>query len=432
MLRLSLVLVLFVCAFHLHAKSLEESIKDVELNTYLRYRYESNYKTGDLTKLDSLSINPFPAGKRTPSNSQRHRYLAYFNLGFKLDEYIKLGSQLSYKAGRNVSEQSYGPNASVNTTESFSLRQAYMLIQPNEYTHLSLGRQVVGNFWTNSAQHDGLVGMGAKFSFDFEGVNLNAFAWDSLDINDGDTILDRYDFDEARVENFFAKNWYGASMQADFLNFKSLLNFSFLQDRALLYALDLKYKFNFDNDLTYTIHGQFAGNNIQDYLERRAFNNARFFALQGVLKLQNFDFRFGGLMYGDKEKRSFHSIEDGGKFIFAGEEALSSIGSSNYSAHVGRNLYGFAVLGYTLDKMRFGFDFVHGGTQTSSKLLGEIARLGGGKKTEYVARFGYKLSKKFDFLTYYSLVQVRDISIENQAKSSYDNKKIRLQLLYRF
>ena len=230
---------------------------------------------------------------------------------------------------------------------------------------------------------------------------------------------------------FFNKNWYGFGLSTKLINFKPELWLSYMQDRAIFWALDLEYRDKISDNFSYKFKAQYLGNSIDDYLKNRNFTNGQFFAAQAELEFYNFDFSVGGLHWGDEKKGSIHSVEDGGQLIFAGEEGMSTLGSSNYSGDIGKNTFGFVTLGYSFfDSLRFGADLVYGGTKTAPDAL---IRLGGGKKSEYVARINYKYSKRLDFYGYYSLVDVKDVDTGVQnIRDGYKNHKIRFQARYRF
>lgn len=408
--------------------SLEEAIKNVELSGMIRYRYDTHFKSGDLV---DKGIAPFSSQARSERNAQRHRFLSYISAASPLLDNVKSYLQLSYES----SELGYGSNSKADTSTAPTLRQIWFNYDATENIRFKFGRQVLHSIWNNDAEHDGLAFMGVSSELKVNNFNFYAAVVDSIDTNDGDLIIDRPNHDTLELSNFFAKNWYILSLNTQFHGFKPELWVNYAVDRALFYALDLKYDVNINENFNYALRAQYLGNSVKEYLKVRNFTNGSFFGVQGTLKGMGFDTSLGALFYGDEEKRTLHTLEDGGsgRVIFLGEEAMATVGSSNYGGYVGKNRFAFFSLGYTFDKVfRVGGEFVIGGTKTNNKYVAN-ASLGGGKKIEYVLRTSYKYSKNLDFYGLYSIVNVSDISYQAGANDgSYKNNKIRLQVRYRF
>ncbi|MFQ6341633.1 major outer membrane protein [Campylobacter sp. VTCC 70190] len=410
--KLSLVAALAAGAFSVaNATPLEEAIKDIDVSGVLRYRYDTT---------NEWSGSDYGTGM---SGKQAHRYRAQLNFSGAISDNFKAFVQFDYNSndgGYGIINPSrpVGPNNlgnNVDTSTSLAVRQLYLTYTNEDVaTSIIAGRQQLNTIWTDNGI-DGFVGTGVKVvNNSIDGLTLATFLVDSY--ND--------DSDRSGALNPWDENLYGAAAVGSYEfaggQFNPQLWLAYMTNNAFLYALDLAYSTTIFDGINWTIEGAYLGNSVDDRLENRSAANGNFFALRGSIEVNGWDASLGGLYYGDKDNITVTTIEDQGNIgsLLAGQEIFYTNGS-NLNGDLGKNIFGYATLGYTFNEtVRVGGDLVYGGTETFTKT--------GGEKLEAVARVDYKYSPKLSFSTFYSYMNV------DTGSEDTHHDAVRLQALYKF
>jgi len=409
-LSLASILALSTC---LNATSLEELLKDVDVNTELRYRYDS-------------FRDKFTANKNSikeANSPQIHNYKAIINLKTLIADNFRANLGLKYLStdggyGYRDDSRGYLGNSS-STKDNLELREYYISYDLAVHDAFFIfGKQQLNTIWTDNST-DGLVGTGFKFIKESDKISLVGF------------LIDSYGLDEQEGEYFvlskdspFNNNLYGGAILASFQplggNFNSALWGAYIPNSFGLYALDLNYALNVKNDINWGFNAQYLGNQSYAKLDKYDFDNGKFLAMQGNLEFYNWDASLGGLFYGDKDKNSLVVLEDLGNVIIAGEEIFYTQGSRLFGDR-GSNKFAFMTLGYTFDEvLRIGGDFVYGGTKILDK---------GFDKMELVGRIAYAYSPKLEFSSFYSYVNAKGAG---QNDTQEKQKNVRIQVEYKF
>lgn len=420
--KLSLVAALAAGSFSaLNAAPLNEVINDIDVSGILRFRYESGRINrekyaglANIVKFQSgqTSKNVWVPQRGLNTSKQNHKYKAQLNFNAAIADNFKAFVQLEYTA----TDGGYGQYSVSPTNRTAVVRQVYLTYNDdNTPTKVIFGKQQLNTIWT-----DDLVGTGVKvLNNSIDGLTLAAFAVDSFN-QDGDITP---------VPEKIGNLYGGAAIGSyDALNgqFDSQLWGAYLDSVGAFYALDLAYGTTIFDNVDWKIEGAYLGN----YLDKTLVEDGNFFGLKGSIKVDGWDASLGGVYYGDKSTTSLITIEDQGDIdLLAGQEIFNTEGS-HLNGDVGRNIFGYATLGYTFDEtVRLGADFVYGGTQTGNGLKEGTH---GGEKMEAVARASYKYTPKLSFSAFYSYLNVdqgKDTSGKN-LKGEKDT--VRLQALYKF
>ncbi|TQR33840.1 hypothetical protein DMB92_02870 [Campylobacter sp. MIT 99-7217] len=447
------------------ATALEEAIKDVKIDGNLRYRFSSGeWKDGDNYK--SIDGHSNITGKQV--HNVRVRLGALVQLGYGLNFYGQL-QHLSSDRSFPQNSGYNGNNGQTNTSTPFNLRQAYLGYN-YEDLELKLGRQGLTTIWD-----DGMVAMGALASYSgLEGTKLSVFGLDNFE-NDGDRVFGNNGKGgigsilgatpaNGRVGNtrlktdaignteasdfLFRQNFLGASMVGSYdLGFASLkpqIWLGYLDNRALFYVLDVRYKMPIIEGLDWGFQFDYLGNSIDSFTKDRFaswdangqkikdnLDNGNLINFSGTIEAYGFDAKLGFVTYGKEKVFTINTLEEDGKLGMPGRQ-IKYLQGSNYTNSFGKNTFAYTNIGYTFNDFRAGIQVVIGGTKTG---LGnqDAAKIGGGQKNEYVVDLTYKLGKKLDFLLWYSML---DYNAKDGTASKPDTKgkknTARFQALYKF
>ncbi|WP_096013535.1 major outer membrane protein [Campylobacter lanienae] len=385
---------------------LEETIKNIDISGYSRYRYDSEYNDIE-------------------GHINKHRFTSDINFQSALDDNFFGVIGFRYDSGDNSGENSdaatqVGTNDTGfnydNYGQTFNVRQFYLGYKAGNTT-ITAGRQVLGTFFT-----DDMVGTGIKvLNNDINGLTLAGMAFDNLQ-NDND-IRTRFYFignkNSPQPEFITDRNLYSVAAIGSYNLVSFQLWYAAIDSVAQLYALDVTIGANIA-DIDLSLQAQYAGSSM--WANNGAITNSRG-AILAILELDDAQFAaikadakaFGfdasaGYVWFDTDTNSLISFEDQGSFIDAGEDLL------NYTALEGENKYWFLKAGYTFaDKVRVGADYVSGRVTTNNVSVDEY---------EAVARVDYKYSKKLNFKTWYSYI--------DRYNSKYDAKHLRFEARYNF
>ncbi|TQR31934.1 hypothetical protein DMB92_06025 [Campylobacter sp. MIT 99-7217] len=421
----------------LNAVSLEDAIKNVDFTGNLRYRYDT---------ASAFANNTQSSIKR----KQRHGLRAQLNTNAHISDEFRVFGQAQYG---NSNEGGYGSVADGNradTQGSLKLRQAYLEYVLSDYaTSASVGRQVLGTIWT-----DDFVGIAGKLTnTSIEGVTLAAFWVDGFEMeSDGDeafnTTLFTTNLKNAQNQDipgtnlhdfFFRQNLYGAAAVTSFdlggQKIDAQLWYGFMQKRASLYALDVKYSLDIAEDLNWGLRASYLGNSVdstlKDYVARRyqaKVDNGTFYRVEGDLKGYGFNGTLGYLGYGKKDAYTVNTVEDTGKLGLPGKELFYSKGS-NLTGDKGENAYAYAKVGYTLPQgVSLNVHYLFGATKVGA--LG--SEDGGGKKQEILGLVSYDYNKALNFQAWYSYLDASSDLRSGLNEDNYKKNTIRLQALYKF
>ena len=391
------------------AASLEETIKNVDVTGYARYRY------------DSKNIKD-PEGQRTGNNTDStHRFTSdidfkaaiddrFFGvIGFRYDSVDSSGDRANARTMVGQDDNGYDEFG-----QTFNVRQFYLGYTAGNTT-LTAGRQVLGTFFT-----DDMVGTGIKvLNSDISGLTLAAIAFDNLqadsDIGSAALLIGPTG---TTNEYVYDRNLYGVAAIGSYDPVSFQVWYAALDSVAQLYALDVTVGANL-GDVDLSLQAQYAGsslwaNNAQyrdpnkGALEVTKLDDAQFAAVEAGVKAYGFDANAGYVWF-DTDSASLISFEDQGGFIDAGEDLL------NYTAFIGENKYWFLTAGYTFDKVRVGADYVAGRIITTNEAT---------DRYEAVARVDYKYSKKLNFKAWYSYI--------NEDNENLDKDHFRFEARYNF
>lgn len=413
----------------LSAKSLEETIKDIDVSGVIRYRYDTG-------RYDNPSKIGYRDGRGLVSSSQNHRFLANFNFKAQIEDNIKSYLQLRYGPTK---EGGYGASSSTDTSKPLKVRQIYVQYALNDYnSEIIAGKQQMNSIWTEN-YYDGLVAMGLKVvNNSLDNISLQAFAYDSYNDDEqggrmGDMAEYKSNYADANQAYtqapFYKENFYGVAALGDHKllagNLNSQLWLGYLNQNAFFYALDLGYTTSI-NDINLSFQGTYLGNSVEsDFKDNLNGDNGNFFGAKASLNVSFFDANIGGMFYGDKDKYTIVVLEDTGNLTTIGGQEIFYTDGSHLNGDRGENAFVYGGLGFSVDKLRVGADFAYGSTKTA------IAGLGG-EKLELVGRISYKYSPKLNFITWYSHINID--TNDPSSLESIDSKKdtVRFQALYKF
>ena len=419
---------LFACSsaiFSLNATPLEEYIKSVDFSGVIRYRYDTGFISKDKTG--------FADSRGLIASKQDHRWLANFGTKVAIDDSFKAFLQVRYGPTK---EDGYSGRLT-NTKSPLVLRQSYF-----EYDNQNLGinfiggKQQMNSIWSEN-YYDGLVGIGAKFTFTLtQSLNLQAFAFDSYNADEqggqggdlgyvmGANGTPNTAYDILPLYNY---NLYGGALLGNFssVGLKTNLWFAYMDESLSLYAFDLGYNLKFSDNASFSLAANYLGNTMQGVL-KRAINgdNGNFVGLKAAFALYGFDMSLGGMFYGKKDKFTLTVLEDTGDISTIGGQEMIYTDGSHLTGAKGQNLIGYAALGYSFFGIRVGGDVAYADTKVKQN---ETYDLRGGKKLELVGRLGYKASKKLNFTAFYSHIKVDgDEGFESSKNTT------RVQMVYKF
>ncbi|ARR01320.1 major outer membrane protein [Campylobacter porcelli] len=380
---------------------LEDTMKNIDISGYSRYRYDSEYN--DIEGY----IN-------------KHRFTSDINFQSALDDNFFGVIGFRYDSGDNSGENSdaatqVGTNDTGfnydNYGQTFNVRQFYLGYKAGNTT-ITAGRQVLGTFFT-----DDMVGTGIKvLNNDINGLTLAGMAFDNLQ-NDND-IRTRFYFigkrNSPQAEFVTDRNLYSVAAIGSYDLVSFQLWYAAIDSVAQLYATDLLIGANIA-DIDLSLQAQYAGSSMWAENFRLGLvlplDDAKFAAIEAGAKAFGFDANAGYVWF-DTDAVSLISFEDQGSFIDAGENILE------YSLISGENKYWFLKAGYTFaNKVRVGADYVSG--EVTRKRINSTTN-----EYEAVARVDYKYSKKLNFKAWYSYIN-RDTIIG-------DYKHLRFEARYNF
>ncbi|WP_086239042.1 major outer membrane protein [Campylobacter devanensis] len=384
-----------------NAKTLEETIKNIDISGYSRYRYDiydSEY--------DILDIN-------------RHRFTSEINVQSALDDNFFGVIGFRYDSGDN-SGQNYNAATQVGTKDTgfsydnygqtFNVRQFYLGYKAGNTT-ITAGRQVLGTFFT-----DDMVGTGIKvLNNDINGLTLTGMAFDNLQ-NDSDILTNYFLIGKKNYkqpEYVTDRNLYSVAAIGSYDLVSFQLWYAAIDSVAQLYATDLLIGTNIA-DIDLSLQAQYAASSMwaENFgLKGVPLDDAKFAAIEAGAKAFGFDANAGYVWF-DTDKVSLISFEDQGSFIDAGEDILE------YPLITGEGKHWFLKAGYTFaNKVRVGADYVSG--EVTHKLNNSTTN-----KYETVARVDYKYSKKLNFKAWYSYI--------NRDSDPGDYKHLRFEARYNF
>lgn len=382
-----------------NAKTLEETIKDIDISGYSRYRYDSEYNNIE-------------------GHINKHRFTSEINFQSALDDNFFGVVGFRYDS-RDASGERTGANTRVGQNDSgydnygqtFNVRQFYLGYTAGNTT-VTAGRQVLGTFFT-----DDMVGTGIKvLNNDINGLTLAGMAFDNLQ-NDDDILTGSYFIgkrNSTSAEFITDRNLYSVAAIGSYDLVSFQLWYAAIDSVAQLYATDLLIGANIA-DIDLSLQAQYAGSSMWAENFRLGLvlplDDAKFAAIEAGAKAFGFDANAGYVWF-DTDAVSLISFEDQGSFIDAGENILE------YSLISGENKYWFLKAGYTFaNKVRVGADYVSG--EVTRKRINSTTN-----EYEAVARVDYKYSKKLNFKAWYSYIN-RDTIIG-------DYKHLRFEARYNF
>ncbi len=414
-----------------NATSLEETIKNVEVTGYARYRFDSqNAKLASFEDTDNehrfTSDIDFKA-------ALDDRFFGV--IGFRYDSIDQSGERARAKTNVGVDDRgkdSFG--------QTFNIRQFYLGYTAGNTT-LTAGRQVLGIFFT-----DDMVGTGIKvLNSDIDGLTLVGMAFDNLqgdsDIGSSALILGNakatLDLDgeiSGKPEYVTDRNLYGVAAIGSYDPVSFQLWYSALDSVAQLYAADVTLGANI-GDVDLSLSAQAAGSSMWANSARAVvydstqvpakyemadlnLDDATFLAAKLGAKGFGFDGSVGYININTKDNGySLISFEDQGGFITAGEDLLDyTFIDGDLSAY-------FVTAGYTFaNKVRVGADYV--GMRVVYNEIKNIEPSSTVDAYEAVARVDYKYSKKLNFKAWYSYM--------NGDNEASDNQHLRFEARYNF
>lgn len=465
--KLSLATALVASSFSaLNAVSLEEAIKNVDFSGQLRYRNDTG--NWDASKGEG------PSAQGTINAKQNNSFRVKLNAKADIADNFKVFGQVQYNADKNG-----GYKDPAVTGNSLNLRQAYLQYDYSDVSVILGKQEFGGTVWT-----DDMVTMAAKLNYTgIAGLKLSAFAIDSFEDDSDRAFYDLDSFEEARNKklsdtdrndpnitaykfgNFlFDRNLYGVSGVSSYdlggSSIDSQLWLGYLDKRAFLYAVNVKYALNIAENVDYSIKLDYMGNtldaSVKDKITDLAINgfrastpgqtggeslidNGNFVSLAGTLKAYSFDAGLGGYYYGKKGKFTINRLEDADFGITPGGHQILLIKGSNITNSFGQTTIGYVKAGYTFPaQVRLGAQFAYGTTQAGELNKGNAEFYGGGNKMEVLVEASYKYSDKLNFLLWYSYLdwKAKD-GKQGATPGTYVDAKnnkdtIRFQAVYNF
>nr|WP_236862278.1 major outer membrane protein [Campylobacter sp. P159] len=266
-----------------NAKTLEETIKNIDISGYSRYRYDiydSEY--------DILDIN-------------RHRFTSEINVQSALDDNFFGVIGFRYDSGDN-SGQNYNAATQVGTKDTgfsydnygqtFNVRQFYLGYKAGNTT-ITAGRQVLGTFFT-----DDMVGTGIKvLNNDINGLTLTGMAFDNLQ-NDSDILTNYFLIGKKNYkqpEYVTDRNLYSVAAIGSYDLVSFQLWYAAIDSVAQLYATDLLIGTNIA-DIDLSLQAQYATSSMwaENFgLKGVPLDDAKFAAIEAGAKAFGFDANAG-------------------------------------------------------------------------------------------------------------------------------------------
>ncbi|MGG7047859.1 MULTISPECIES: major outer membrane protein [unclassified Campylobacter] len=394
--KISLATIVALGAFSSVASAtpLEEAIKNVDVSGMARYRYDS---IKDKTQKND--------------HNSHHTFRIKTNFKAAIDDNFFGVLGLRYQ-----SRDTSGNNGldKTDADKHFGVYQLYLGYKAGNTT-VTAGKQEVGTFFT-----DDEVGTGIRVvNQDIEGLTLAAVAFDALD-------YDTYEADgqllkTANAKSYKPGNLYGVAAIGSYDPVGFQLWYASLDKVADLLAVELTGKFNVTDDVAIRAKAQYVHSDADSKAEKiLGTTDGNFYAAQLGTDLFGaaLDAGYVGFKAKDYGTTSY-AFEDAGKLIEPGERLVSD--KIDYTLADGKGSFWFVKAGYTFDKFFVGGDYADGNKKI--KNANGISKV---KYDEWVARLGYKYSKKLNFTSWYSQITEKD----NSGKDKRDY--FRFQTVYSF
>ncbi len=370
------------------AKPLDEAIKNVDINGFLRVRYTNDHqKDGETADTK-------------------------YNFRAVLDSKITIDDNFFAVLGLDYSANDIANNKDGNTETRVDKGAANLAID-NFYLGYSVGnttvlagRQAVGAFWT-----DDMLGTGLKvLNSDIPGLTLAALWMDSLEA-DGDIGTKKL-VNPKDKKHVMDHDLYGVAAMGSFDPVSFQLWYAKLEDVTDLLGGQFNLDFAVNDDVKFGFVGQASFTKFDNKFFKGTVDDGLFWATELNTELYGFDAAVGYVNYStDKGKNSLASFEDKGQLLAAGEQI-----GDNYSLYTGDNAYIYGVAGYTINGLvRIGVDYAQGKFEDKSLKVKEI-----------VPRVKYKYDDSLTFSSYYSMAELK----EDGEKTK--NNEFRLEAKYSF
>lgn len=354
------------------AAPLDEVIKDVDVGGMLRLRY-----TNDSSK----NVNENRTG------DSNWNFKGELNLKTKIDDNFFAVVGIRYlDTDKSTSES--GKNA---RGDGFDLNRAYFGYAVGN-TVVQVGRQDVGAFFTDDMFGDGIKVLNS----DIEGLTLAALWMDALE---RDSDIGTLGIRDSKRKEVTDHNLYGVAALGSYDPVSFQVWYAILQDVTDLFAAELAFSFDVNDDVNLNAKLQYAFSDIDSSFKKDLNNivdDADFYGIELGTELYGVDLTAGYVDFSTKkDKVSLVSFEDSGSFIKPGEELV------DYTLFNGENNYWFITAGYTIPDtaVRIGADYLDG----KNKFDGEKTKM-----KEIVGRLEYAHSDKLKFKTWYSHVKEGD------------------------
>lgn len=375
-----------VCA---SAISLEDAIQDVELNGMLRYRY-------DTTRVKDIAAN-IPA----------HKYRVDLKFGAKIADNYKAFLKLKWE---DKSYQ-YGSDAYIKTNSTFAVKDAFFTYS-NFNTDFSFGRMEIPSMF-----NDGVLTTGGLISLNpTDGLIINAFLVDNIDIDDSD-LISSFDTVQYKLKSSGAKitpylnltntqrvfqnNIYGLNINYTDSNINTQVGLDYIDDFGSFYGAFLAAKLGDKKALHYGVDVQISttklAKGIKEHFDAK---DAMFYGIEANIGYAGAKAEFGYVGFGKKDKVSFAAWHDKGQLLRSGKIIMDG-----YHGSIGKRDYVYTNLSYKYDDLRFLLSVISGDTKVLDTKY---------KQFEIMPKVVYKHSKKLKFSAYYDYAK---------TKFGYDNIK---------
>lgn len=369
-----------VCA---NALSFEDAIQNVDLNGFLRYRY-------DTTRVKDLALN-------IPTHKIRSELAFTSNIA---DNY-KVKALFRY----DTKSASYGDDAYINTSDTFKIRDIN-LTYTNFDTNFSFGRLKVPSLFNDGVLTTGLLIQNNSL----ENISFNAYMIDNLDLSDSDLINDKaltqiaykISTKETNIkpypvslnERIFTNNIYGANANYSDNNFNISVGFDYINTFGSFYGADIKAYFGNKKDWHYGINAQLVSNSIAKGIKNHLdATNGVFYGLEANLGFNTFDFDLGYVNYGKKDKITFATWHDKGQLLRSGKIIMDA-----YHGGLGKRQYLYTNLAYKYDDVKFILSVINGDVKTNLEKY---------KQFEVMPKVVYSYSKKLKFSIFYDYANTK-------------------------
>lgn len=402
--KLSLAALIAVGALTTNASAqmLEEAIKGVETDGYMRYRYTS------------VVVEPDGADSATKSE---HEYKGVVNLKTPVQNGFQAGMTLLY-LNTDVSGDSTANVTTIGSTDSdFRVKNfwgSYTLAKSK--TTFTAGKQTVGSFLTDDMSATGLK----VTNQDVAGVTFAAVAFDSLQ-QDGDFALRNVTLGDnpgrtVGMSNVYAVAAIGAFGPVGFQGWYHMIS-----EVADSLAAELSYSADMGGTKV-KAKGQYVATSMEDKVAGGAASDGDFMAIQAGASVSIVDLCLGYVAYeadtvNGADGTSFAAIEDEGKLIRAGEQL-----SEDTDAFTGENTYFFAKATVKIpgvEGMSMGLDYA---SKEADLVANDV------DSDEVVLRAAYKFNKNLNLKSYYSMMEVDS----EAAGADFDSNKFRFEAMYSF